>query len=241
MKEGLETLYTLQQHDDRILEIENLIKEIPKEVKALEDERDGKASIIENTKTKLNGNVKKREKFEKDVLLIKEKINKYKEQMNKATTNKEYQGFIAEIKYEEENITGVEEKIIEQMLESDEIMAEIRKSEDEFQKIVSDYNQKIKDLTANLNYQKTKRSEELEERAKIKAEVPAKLLKIYDNLVKKKNGKAISYVETEFCGICHVKIRPQRLNELIGGNGLFVCENCGRVLFKKVEDEEEQN
>ena len=107
MKEGLEILYTLQQHDDQISEIQNLIKEIPREIANLEKERDGKATIIENTKAKLNENIKQREKQEKEILLVKEKIKKYKEQMNKSTTNKEYQGFISEIKYEEDNISGI--------------------------------------------------------------------------------------------------------------------------------------
>lgn len=241
MKEGLETLYTLQQKDDQVIEIQNLIKEIPVEVKKLEEERDGKATILENTKAKLNENIKRREELEKEILLIKEKIKKYKEQMSKATTNKEYQGFMTEIQYEENNIASIEEKIIEQMLESDEIMAEIREREAEFNQIVSNYNQKIKDLNTNLEYKKTKLSDKIKEKAELRAEIPNPLLEIYDNLIKKKNGKAISRVETEFCGICHVKIRPQRLNELISTNDMLTCESCGRILFKKAEQEKEAN
>ena len=110
MKEGLEILYTLQQKDDQVTEIKNLIKEIPGEVKKLEEERDGKATILENARAKLNENIKKREKLEKDILLIKEKIKKYKDQMSKATTNKEYQGFMTEVQYEEANVAGIEER-----------------------------------------------------------------------------------------------------------------------------------
>lgn len=241
MKEGLEVLYTLQQHDDKIREVESLIKQIPGEIKGLETERDGKATIIENTKVKLNENVKQREKLEKEILLIKEKIAKYKDQMSKATTNKEYQGFMAEIKYEENNIASVEEKIIERMLESDEIMAEIRESEAEYNKIASEYNEKIKDLNNSLEYNKTKLKEQAGEKAELRTTIPKNLLRIYDNLMKNKNGKAISYVETEFCGVCHVKIRLQRLNELISTNDMFVCESCGRLLFKKIEVQKEKD
>ena len=56
--------------------------------------------------------MKTREKLEKEILVIREKINKYKEQLNKATTNKEYQGFNAEIKYAQDTISSIEEKII---------------------------------------------------------------------------------------------------------------------------------
>jgi hypothetical protein len=237
LKEGLEILYRLQQKDDQIIEIQNLIKEIPREIKKLEEERDSKATILENTRAKLTKNINQREKLEKEIQLIKEKIKKYKDQMNKATTNKEYQGFMTEIQYEEANIAGIEEKIIEQMLESDEIMAEVRQSEAEFNKIVSDYNRKIKDLNTNLEYNKTKLSAKIKERTKLRAEVLDDQLKIYDNLLKNKSGKAISYVETEFCGICHVKIRPQCLNELISTNEMLTCESCGRILFKKIESD----
>ncbi|MCP5105559.1 MAG: hypothetical protein GY950_19390 [bacterium] len=235
MKEGLEILYTLQQHDDTVRDIESLIKGIPGEIKKLEDERDGKATMIENTKAKLNGNIKQREKLEKEILLIKEKINKYKEQMSKATTNKEYQGFMAEIKYEENNITGVEEKIIEHMLESDEIMAEIRESEAEYNKIAAEYNEKITELNSNLDYNKIKLSDRIKERKELRTKIPKNLLRVYDNLMKNRNGKAVSYVETEFCGVCNVMIRPQRLNELISTDRMFVCESCGRLLFKEIE------
>jgi len=241
LKEGLEVLYTLQQHDDKIREVEGLIKQIPGEIKELEIERDGKATIIENTKAKLNVNVKQREKLEKDILLIKEKIAKYKEQMDKATTNKEYQGFMAEIKYEENNITSVEEKIIEHMLESDEIMAEIRESEAEYNKIASEYNLRIKDLNNHLEYNKTKLKDQVKEKTELRAAIPKNLLKVYDNLMKNRNSKAVSYVETEFCGVCHVKIRPQRLNELISTDEMFVCESCGRLLLKKIEVQKEED
>lgn len=239
MKEGLEILYTLQQHDDQLRETENLIKEIPGEIKKVEEERDSRNTMIENSRAKLNENIKKREKLEKEILLIKEKIKKYKEQMSKATTNKEYQGFIAEINYEESNISGVEEKIIELMLESDEIMNEIRNSETEFNKIAAEYNEKIKDLKTSLEYQKSKLGQLINEKKELRIKIPSNLLHIYDNLAKKKNGKAISYVETEFCGSCNVIVRPQRLNELISSNEICLCENCGRILFKKIEVQKE--
>lgn len=240
MKEGLEILYTLQQQDDQILEIQSLIKEIPREIKEAEDERDGKATILENAKGKLTANIKQREKLEKEILVIKEKISKYKDQMNKATTNKEYQGFISEIKYEENNIAGVEEKIIEQMLESDEIMKEVRQSEEELNKIVDGYNRKIKDLNTNLAYYKTKLSEKIKEKGVLRTKIPKNLLQIYDKMIEKKNGKAVSFVESDFCGICHVKIRPQRFNELISTDEMLTCESCGRILYKKIEPEKEE-
>ncbi len=237
MKEGLELLNLLQKHDDQIADIEIAIQEIPVTIKNLEAERDSEKHIIEQVKVKREENVKKREQLEKNILLIKEKIKKYREQMNKSTTNKEYQGFITEIKYEEDRISAIEENIIQRMLEFDEIMDEIRKRESEFNDIAAEYNDKIKELNSHLDYNQSKVTQETENKAELRNKIPVNLLKIYDNLFHKKAGKAISVVETMFCGICNVKIRPQLLNEIISTDNLFICENCGRILFKQIEDQ----
>lgn len=237
MKEGLEFLNLLQKHDDQIAEIEIAIQEIPVTIKNLEAERDSEKHIIEQVKVKREENVKKREQLEKNILLIKEKIKKYREQMNKSTTNKEYQGFITEIKYEEDQISVIEENIIQRMLEFDEIMDKIRKRESEFNDIAAEYNDKIKELNSHLDYNQSKVTQETENKAELRNKIPVNLLKIYDNLFHKKAGKAISVVETMFCGICNVKIRPQLLNEIISTDNLFICENCGRILFKQIEDQ----
>jgi predicted nucleic acid-binding Zn-ribbon protein len=238
LKEGLELLYLLQQFDDRIRDIEKTIIEIPETIAQLESERDSKKHIIENAKSRRNDNVKQREQLENQILQIREKIKKYREQMNKCTTNKEYQGFINEIQFEESKISEVEEDIIQRMLEFDEIMDEIRESELEFKKIADEYNQRIKELNNHLDFNKSKLNEETANKTELRKKIPENLLRTYDSLSEKKNGKVISIVETEFCGICNIKIRPQLLNEIISTNNLFICENCGRILVKIIRDEE---
>jgi len=237
LKEGLELLNELQNYEDNIVETKSRIKEIPLSIKKLEDERESRKKIINDAKTKLDESIKTRNKFEKDITLIKEKISKYREQLNKSTTNKEYQGFISEIKFEEERILTIEENIIEEMLNSDLIMDEIREKEKEFETIADDYNKQIKELEHNMDYHNDKLKKIENERDELRNNITKDLLRIFDNLMKKKGGKAISIVETDFCGICNVKVRPQRLNELITTTNIFYCENCGRLLFKIIEEE----
>ena len=240
MKEGLDILYALQQKDDQLKEIEAIIKEIPLQIKELENERDARSEMIEKAKKKLHGNLEDRKKFEREITVLKEKISKYKEQMKKVTTNKEFQGISNEIKFEETNITGVEEKIIEKMVDADEIMGTIRETESEFNKIASEYNQKIKDLHSHLDYQKSKLNEENKNKKDLRNKVAGNLLKAYDNLFAKKAGKVVSLVQTDFCGVCNIKIRPQVLSELVLSNDVLICESCGRLLFKEIAADDEK-
>jgi predicted nucleic acid-binding Zn-ribbon protein len=240
LKEGLDILYALQQKDDQLKEIEIIIKEIPLQIKELETERDARSEMIEKAKKKLQNNVEDRKKLEREIAAIKEKIGKYKEQMKKVTTNKEYQGITNEIKFEETNITVVEEKVIEKMVEADEIMGIIRETESAFNKIAAEYNQKIKDMNSHLDYQKSKLSEESKNKKELRTKVAANLLKAYDNLFVKKAGKVVSFVQSDFCGVCNIKIRPQVLSELVISNDVLICESCGRILFKLIAGEDEE-
>jgi predicted nucleic acid-binding Zn-ribbon protein len=240
LKEGLDILYALQQKDDQLKEIEAVIKDIPLRIKELEDERDSRSDMIEKAKKKLQNNGEERKKLEREIAAIKDKIAKYKDQMKKVTTNKEYQGFSHEIQFEEANIVSIEEKIIEKMIESDEIMGMIRDAESEFKKIADAYNLQIKDMQGNLEYHKNKLAEETQNRKSLRERVDPKLLKAYDNLYPKKAGKVVSYVQSDFCGVCNIKIRPQVLSELIISNDLLICESCGRILFKRIVDEAEK-
>lgn len=234
MKEGIEILYTLQQHDDKTCDIKAVINDIPKKIKALEDERDQKADMLSQIKSNLEDNKKDRTKFEKDILSIKEKISKKRDQLSKATTNKEYQGLTQEIKFEEEAISKVEEKIIEKMLESDEILVQFQEKESEYNTIKEDYNKKIQDFKTDLSYQNQKLEEHNSKRDVIRKDIPANLMRVYDSLAVKKGGKSISFVESDFCGTCNVKIRPQLMSQIIASASINFCENCGRVLYKKI-------
>jgi len=240
LKEGLDILFALQQKDDQLKEIEIIIKEIPLQIKELEGERDSRSEMIEKAKKKLQINIEDRKKLEREIAVLRDKIIKHKDQMKKVTTNKEYQGFINEINFEESGITGVEEKIIEKMIEADEIMGIIRETESEFNKIAAEYNQKIKDLQSYLEYHKNKLSEETKNKKELRTRIAANLLKAYENLFVKKAGKAVSFVQSDFCGVCNIKIRPQALSELIISNDVLICESCGRILFKNIVGEDEE-
>jgi predicted nucleic acid-binding Zn-ribbon protein len=89
-------------------------------------------------------------------------------------------------------------------------------------------------MHSNLEYHKSKLAEETKNKMELRTKVDAKLLKAYDNLYVKKAGKVVSYVQTDFCGVCNIKIRPQVLSEMIISNDVLICESCGRILFKNI-------
>lgn len=54
------------------------------------------------------------------------------------------------------------------------------------------------------------------------------------------SGIALSPVTDDFCSMCHMRIRPQVLNELKEAKKLIICEACGRILYWKQRPETEE-
>lgn len=52
---------------------------------------------------------------------------------------------------------------------------------------------------------------------------------IYGRIARVK-GNPIAEVSGGFCGSCHVRVRPQLYNELLGFKQLHQCSNCGKLL-----------
>ena len=62
-------------------------------------------------------------------------------------------------------------------------------------------------------------------------------MKLYMSIFNKKGGAAMSAVKGEFCSLCHVRIRPQMINEIRERTKIYLCENCGRILYWTVKPE----
>jgi predicted nucleic acid-binding Zn-ribbon protein len=179
------------------------------------------------------GSQKKRRELESEVKDIKTQISKYKRQLNEVKTNKEYTVLLKEIEESEKRVDRLEETFIGEMLLEDDIQKEIRAA-----------GQKHVETQAGLTREKevlSQKKRETEEKARklgqdreeLLPKIPAEQVSLYLKIYRKKGGKALSPVRDDFCSLCHVRVRPQVLNELLATRKLILCENCGRILFWK--------
>ncbi|MFW6131857.1 MAG: zinc ribbon domain-containing protein [Candidatus Aminicenantaceae bacterium] len=226
-----ESLIELQEIDKKISNISLSIEKIPDQINEIERQKESSRKILTEAKEKLALNQKKRRELEATSQDIKEKVSKYKLQLNKVKTNKEYSSLLKEIEDAEEEVDSLEEKIINEMLIADSIEEEIRTADKNFQE---DNKECIKQKESLLQEKEelNKKIEGLtESREKLASKIPSKEYNLYQKLHKNKNGIALSPVNNEFCSMCHMRIRPQVINELKAQNEIIVCENCGRILY----------
>jgi predicted nucleic acid-binding Zn-ribbon protein len=226
-----EKLIQLQDLDIEIKNTSLLLEVIPRQIKEIDHKIEESLKIVQDAKDKFAKNQKIRRDLEVEVQDLNGKITKYKRQLNEVRTNKEYSSLLKEIEETQAKIDSLEEGIIEEMLAADDIEKEIKSAD---QKAVEIQNQLTKQKEDILKKKKEIEDEKemlQKEKEELLPQVPSDKLNLYNQIFVKKNGIVLSPLRDEFCSMCHMRIRPQMVNELLAGNKIILCENCGRILY----------
>jgi predicted nucleic acid-binding Zn-ribbon protein len=226
-----ELIIELQRLDSELHDAALVLEGIPRLVQDVDKRIQATTKLVADAKDKMVQNQKKRRELENDVKDLKTQIGKYKRQLNEVKTNKEYTSLLHEIEEAQHKVDSLEEAIIAEMLAADdveeEIQAALRKQsteEDSLNKEKSVLDQKMKETEARF-------AALAKEREALLPRIPPEQLRLYEAIAQKKGGTALSPVTGDFCAMCHMRVRPQMLNEIRDKTKVILCEACGRILY----------
>lgn len=221
----------LQRLDSEIHATSLVLESIPRLIQDIEKRIQVGSKAVAEAKDKMAQNQKKRRDQETEVKDLKAQVGKYKRQLNEVKTNKEYTSFLREIEEAQHKVDSLEEAIIAEMLAADDIEEEIKaatlkqgQEEENLRKEKLALDEKSKEM-------EKKRARLLQEREALLPRIPPDQMGIYESIFLKKGGTALSPVKDDFCAKCHMRIRPQMLNEIRDKVKIILCENCGRILY----------
>jgi predicted nucleic acid-binding Zn-ribbon protein len=227
----------LQRLDTEIHNSALVLEGIPRLTQDIDKKIQAGSKHFADAKDKMSQNQKKRRELETEVKDIKVQIGKYKRQLNEVKTNKEYTSLLKEIEESQHKVDSLEEAIIAEMLAADDVEEEIktalhRQGQDEEslkkEKLVLD--EKMRETEAKfaaLN----------KDREALLPRIPREQMMLYEAILQKKGGTALSPVTGDFCATCHMRVRPQMLNEIRDKVKVILCENCGRILYWTTKSE----
>jgi len=230
---NFEKLIRLQEIDSEIRKAGLFLESIPPLIEDIDRKIAESSAIAAAAKDKMAHSQKKRREIEADLKDLKAQIGKYKRQTNEVKTNKEYSALLKEIEEAESKVDSLEEGFISEMLLEDDIQKEIRAA-----------NQRLAESQDKLTREKEQvflKKREAEERTallesqkeSLLPQLPPEQVALYLRLLRNKGGSALSLVTDDFCSMCHMRVRPQVLNELKEARKVILCENCGRILYWK--------
>jgi uncharacterized protein len=198
---------------------------------ALEERLQSAREAVTLVKARLTDAQNKRRAEERDVSTVQARLAKYKDQLLEVKTNREYQAILHEIETAQTDIRTREDRILDTMMESDELGSELKKAE-------SDLKTVEKEVTAGrqmLDHELAALQAELDRtdsaRAQLASEIDRGVLAIFEQTAKNRKGVAVAEARNGLCTICHVRLRPQVFNEVRRNAAIIQCDSCRRILF----------
>lgn len=231
MDADFDGLIELQELDVEIRKVLSLLDKIPAQVETINRKIEAAVQTLALAREKLSQNQKKRRDLEGEVKDIKTQITKYKLQLNQVKTNREYQSLLKEIEENQKKIDLLEEEIIGELLNADQIEADIRTAVERDRDERAGFEEEKKTLAGEKEYWEGQVRELEARRQALLPRIPADQAGLYERISLRMGGQALSPVTDDFCTLCHMRIRPQMLSEMVEKHEILLCENCGRILY----------
>lgn len=200
------------------------------------------AQALEQKATSLRSQAKQLEATagvdENEVKSIEARIERLRQQMNSAKTNKEYSTFQTEIANLKADKGQVEERALGSMAKLDEFRASLAQIDAEHNERVADAAAARKDRDERAAEIKDRLAELQAERLAASKDVPERALAAFEERIAQGHEEIMAPLEehdrrhVEYaCGACQVLLPMEKLNGLMGRGDLTTCSACGVILY----------
>lgn len=221
---------SLQSLADEVVRLKRRCNEIPVMIKNLDTQLASSEKKLDSIKTQIKENEGRIRKCESAIQDARDQQGKYRTQLFKLKSNREYQALNTEIVALGEKISASETEIIE-----------IMERNDNAQSMRTDAEKHLKEEKTRISLEKSRFESELKEEQRrlqeaesayieIRKSIEESIVMQFDKLVRK-NGRAVSELHNKDCGNCFVKVRPQIAASVIGNSNLVNCDKCGVFLY----------
>jgi predicted nucleic acid-binding Zn-ribbon protein len=225
----LQTVIDLQDVDRKIGELTSRIDFIPIQVKKIEDQLNEFLHAYDEHKRQLASNQKDRRELESEIQAINLKIAKHRDQLYEMKSNEAYKTMLHEIQGEEAKIRSIEDRILEKMVEAEQLEQYVKDAAAKLDSERSRVAEEKKQLESERDRDLGERREAEDRRRILASALSDTTLRLYEK-TRKGRGTVVVQVVNGSCSGCHVKLRPQYYNEVRNSSQLMLCESCGRIL-----------
>lgn len=234
MRDTILTLIKLQDIDLRIRDIDQKLRTEPKALDEIKKELDQAKQELSLQMEKLKEKEREKRNAELELSDCEARIKKSQQRIMEVKTNKEYQALLIEIDEIKTLVSQWEERILELLEDIDSIKKTIAEGEKRIKEL-----EKRRDLMQiRVNNSLKRLKEELsvlrQDREEVAKKLPEDLVKRYNFICDRRNGKAIVPVNHDaVCEGCHMHIPPQQYNELLKVDRIMSCPTCQRIIYWK--------
>jgi predicted nucleic acid-binding Zn-ribbon protein len=228
----LEHLVELQNLETAIEESRRRIATHPQRVADADARLAFAKEAVETDKQRLKACQEARREQEKEAATYQARLSKFKDQLSAVKTNREYQAMQHEIETAQKELGVVEERVLERMMESDALTAEVKKAEQALAAEQKAVDAEKKTLAEELATVEAALEQATGKRAARVASLPPQLVALFEQVARARKGVAITTATRDgLCAACHVRLRPQVFQEIRRNDQIIQCASCNRILY----------
>lgn len=231
MNQHLTTLIELQGLDNSIRALKSEIETLPRKVAEIEAQLADHIAAVEADKKKVADNQKSRRQREGEISSFREKISKHRSQMLEVKTNEQYKALVHEIEFHEVAIRKIEDQILAEMVESEALDKQLKESEKALAVEKSKVQEQVKQAQQRRQVDETSLASHQEQREAARARLDSRIYATYMRISGARRGTGITELVVDTCAACHVRLRPQAINEVMTNEQIIQCESCGCILY----------
>ena len=231
MNSDLERAIALQQLDSAAQAAERRLAEEPDRRQAFDARLEAARQRVATDKERMAESQSARRELEKAVAVHQGRLSKFRDQLMAVKTNQEYTAVQKEMAFAQGEVKSIEDKVLERMLEADDLAAEVKRAEADLAKSQKEIDADRRVLDAETAELKASVERISVERAELARAINPRVLAIFDLVAKRRNGIAVAEAREGICTICHVRLRPQVFNTVRRNDGIVQCDTCQRILY----------
>jgi predicted nucleic acid-binding Zn-ribbon protein len=231
MNPDIEGVIALQRLDSAVQDADRRLAAEPEREKEFEARLESARERLASARNRLTEGQSARREIEKEVAVHQGRLSKFRGQLMEVKTNREYQTIQHEIEIAQNEVRALEEKVLERMIEADDLAAAVKRAEAELaaeQKAVESDRREMLAESGSLRASLERISAE---RATLVAAIDKKVLAMFELVARKRNGIAVAEARDGICTICHVRLRPQVFNTVLRNDQIVQCDTCNRILY----------
>jgi predicted nucleic acid-binding Zn-ribbon protein len=228
---SVKKLIELQNIDTQLMEIEDILGDLPKKVDELFLEEEQSIKNIEDGKQRIKEIKLDLNKIELRVKEDNQKIDYLKDQLFKVTTNKQYDALMLEIDHLKEQLDKDETVDIELMEEKDTLEEQIKNQEKNVESVSKDLLERRESLEKMLLESAEQKKQLESDRNKLVDSIELHVLKRYNVVRQARRGTAVVPVLGASCSGCGAVVPPQKIAEIRADKTPYACDECSRFLF----------
>lgn len=232
----LSQLISLQHLDIEIKRLNHEIASVPERQQELERRFADSVREFLDLKQKLGDAENEKRRLEAELELEQQKHQKFKNDLMKATNEKEYTTAVREIDVARKAVGSLETEILKLMERIETLEKQVKQRSPEIDSRRIEIDEQLSRWSEAAVSDQQRLAHLLPQRIRLIEGLSPDARGNYERLSKMRSGFALAEARDYSCQACRMKIRPQVFNDIRRGESIITCESCGRILYFRAEE-----